>query len=403
MISGLYYPLFLALGLVISIEDWRQRRIRNLWIGAGLLLCAAGLGYLLVNSALGHRQMRFFALGEYYLPWHYYPRLLEHLALSLAAGVVLWRLSIWPAGDAKLFVLFSFFLALINPNLRGFPLLLFLVFLINIFVPAGLLMACEAAVRLGVTAVGMRGQDWRKSAKAFRERISKRAGEAWPRRGQYLILGFNLVILFFGLRLAERRFHAFFLGPFGQLGLFFAMALIWKHLVVVLASPVVGAGALIGFLAAAVCAPIFEINVGRILGDGLQMAASFWLLLSFGRIALHWLIERQSRRELDAGGLMAGTILSDETWNRLLAEKSLAGKLGFRYCDGLTAEEAQHLRTWLEVSPAEALTVYHSIPFAAWIFLGSVLTLSNRGTAVSWLAPYFHKGLGLLGAAGGTP
>lgn len=400
MIAGLYYPIFLALGLVVSLEDWRQRRIRNLWIGAGLLVCAGGLLYLFMNSALGHHRIRFWVLGEYYLPWRYYPMVLAHLALSLAAGLILWRLAVWPAGDAKLFILFAFFLALINPNLRGFPYLLFLVLLINIFVPAGLFMACEATARFLLGVGAMRTEDRRKSSKAALDRISKRLVDAWPRRGQYLVLGFNLVVLFFALRLAERRFQAFFLGPFGQLGLFFAMAVSWKWLVLLLCDPAVGYAALAVFVGAGAAAPFLGFEVGPLLSEGCRMAASFWMLLFIARVALHWIIERQSRRELDAGGLKAGDILSDETWTRLMEEKSFGEKLGPRYSDGLTREEAENVKVWLQSprpapenasAPAEGFTVYHSIPFAVWIFLGSILTLANRGTAVALLAPYFWK------------
>ena len=40
MIADFYYYLFVALGLVVSYEDWSQRRVRNRWIVLGLLICS---------------------------------------------------------------------------------------------------------------------------------------------------------------------------------------------------------------------------------------------------------------------------------------------------------------------------------------------------------------------------
>jgi hypothetical protein len=47
MIADFYRTLFVALGVVVSYEDWSQRRVRNRWIVLGMLAGTAGLAYLL--------------------------------------------------------------------------------------------------------------------------------------------------------------------------------------------------------------------------------------------------------------------------------------------------------------------------------------------------------------------
>ena len=86
MTAVLYYGAFVTLASVISFQDWRERKIRNQLIVAGLLACAAGVCVLLVNSLLGVNGRRFWLLGEYYLPLRYYPKMAAHVALSLAAA-----------------------------------------------------------------------------------------------------------------------------------------------------------------------------------------------------------------------------------------------------------------------------------------------------------------------------
>jgi hypothetical protein len=36
-------------------------------------------------------------------------------------------------------------------------------------------------------------------------------------------------------------------------------------------------------------------------------------------------------------------------------------------------------------------TFYHTIPFAVWIFLGSLYTVVRRGNMVALLMPYFER------------
>lgn len=397
MTAILYYGVFVSLASVISFQDWRERKIRNQLIVAGLLACVAGVGVLLVNSLLGVNRMRFGVLGEYYLPLRYYPKMAAHVALSLAAGVGFWRYSIWPAGDAKFFALAAFFAALIDPNLPGFPLLLFLVLLINIFVPAGLVFVAETLVNLALSLPRLLTVDWRMRLKANAEVVAIRVREAWPYRAEYLILAVNLFVLFFALQIAATRFSRFVSEPWGSLSVFVLMFAFWGRLVVVLRNKKVGAAA---FAALCVAAPAgmlrYHWDVGAGFAAAGRMVFNFGMLVSVGRLVFYWIIERDSLRELRAEDLKYGDILSDSTWASLSAEKELAGRLGARYVDGMSHGDVATLKAWLASRTASEYSVYHTIPFALWIFLGTLLTLSYRGSVVTALAPHFIRAQEIL-------
>lgn len=376
MTSVLCFGLFLALSGLISYEDWTTRKIRNRHILVGLGLCLAGSALLLTNSVLGAHRLRFWLLGEYYLPLRYYPHLAAHVALSLTAGFALWRASIWPAGDAKFFAVASFFVALIDPNLPGFPWLLFLLLLINVFVPAGVLFALETCVLLAARAAAASPADWRVGLKAAAERAAIRLREAWPYRREYAVLAANLFLFFLLFQSLAPRLVAGLREPWRSLGLFAVMFVAWDRLVTALRDRRFGGLLLLLVLPAALA-------LGWSPWQAARMTLGFGLLLGLGRLALDWVVERESRRDLRCEELAAGAILSDESWSRLSAEESLSGRLGRRVPDGLSGAEAEAVRQWLRLRGEKGHSVYRTIPFAFWILLGSLLTLTLRASVVA--------------------
>ena len=396
----LYYGLFLVLGVVVSLEDWSQKRISNRWILLGMLAGAAGCSYLLWNSILGHQHLRWWRFGEYYYPWRYYPKIAIHLILSLTAALTLWRLSVWPAGDAKLYTLFSFLLVMINPNLPGFPLLLFMLILINIFVPAGLLFAAESVMMvLRRIPAGLR-IDWGQWSKGRIEAMGIRFKEAWPYRYNYLMIAANTFALFYAMQTVQSSIRKLPLGPFGQVMIFLLMFVAWGRLSGALRSKSLGLAALLSLSAATMAGAFWgHWDIGARLISALKMTANFGLFLSLARAVFYWFIEKESLRELIPDQLEAGVVLSDETWERLGAEKELAGKLGDRYSDGLSQQDAQVLQEWLAKPQAgSGCTIYHTIPFAVWIFLGALFTLLERRNLVTLLVPHFTRAQEILKA-----
>lgn len=394
MTELVYYGLFLILGAVVSYEDWREKKIRNRWIVLGTIACAAGFAWFMGNSVLGQRHQHLFGLGEYYLPWRFYPRVLLHLFLSLAAALMLWGFSIWPAGDAKFFTLLSFFVVLVDPNLPGFPQLLFLLLLVNIFVPAGLLFAGETLVLLGARVPRLWDADRPAWLLPEIDRLRVRGKELWPYRYDYLMLTVNLFAMFIlvqSLLQSELPLISRFVsGPWISLILFALISVVWRGLTAVLRNKIVGFLAFVsvcGWILAG--SLVWHLDVGARIQAALRMTANFWVFLSFGRGLFTWIIERESLRDSPAGHLRRGVVLSDDSWNRIVSEEELSSEMGERYSDGISEDEAATLRDWLESKGIASLTVYQTIPFAFWIFFGALLTVSRGCNVVAVLVAHY--------------
>jgi len=392
--------LLLFVGAAAAFTDWRERRVPNrlVLLGLGAALAAASLQ--LAGSVLGHLGRRWLGVGEFYMPWRWYPDVAAHAGLSLAAGWTLWRLDVWPAGDAKLYLALSTLLPFVDPNLAGFPHLLFMVFLINVFVPAGLLFAAEGFARLAAAApAALAAGPW-VALKAAGDRARVRAREVFDRRWQAAALVVNLASLFLALRLAERRLNAQGLGPLGRVAVFLLMYAAWDRLSPILRRPRVGLAALAFFSAAACAAAASGADLLDLLARTARSVLGFGFFLSLARTACHGSLLRAGRVRAAPAELRRGVILGDETWASLSADPEAAAVLGPRRCDGLTEAEAAALRGRL--AARGELTVRRAVPFAVWILLGAALTLWRPGTVVSWLLPFAEKGWRLLSAGRGA-
>jgi hypothetical protein len=145
--------------------DWNEQKIRNRLLARWFGLIVAAYGLLAAHTVLGER-----GVVSSHIVWSYYGAALAYVAVSCAAGGVLWALRIWPAGDVKLYVLLSLYLPLMRIPLDFRSGLRFLEVLINVFIPAAVFLFLTAGEYL-----------WRTR---FREQGAVVAGlgwERWPR------------------------------------------------------------------------------------------------------------------------------------------------------------------------------------------------------------------------------
>lgn len=130
--SGLWY--------LISKSDDAQKKIRHKDLLYGMGFAAVCYGLMFLGTVLGR-------LGYVAIYYHlaFYRDLLAHVVVAVAAALALWVARVWPAGDAKLFVLLSLIFPMMptSPPFQAGWLSLYV--LINIFIPACVAVFCLAA------------------------------------------------------------------------------------------------------------------------------------------------------------------------------------------------------------------------------------------------------------------
>ena len=133
------WGLFMALWVAISLKDIKEQRIlhRHLLWGAAFVLAA----YALVGA---HSLLGSAGYFTTYYQAAFYKDFLAHALVSGLVGLGMWRAGVWPAGDTKLFILLALLYPLLSVSGSFHSGWLFLIALINIFVPAALFVVIQA-------------------------------------------------------------------------------------------------------------------------------------------------------------------------------------------------------------------------------------------------------------------
>ncbi|OIO02048.1 MAG: hypothetical protein AUJ51_07165 [Elusimicrobia bacterium CG1_02_56_21] len=369
-VSLVFLAAFTVWAASVVSRDLATRKIPNAAIKTGMRLFAASLAAFLVYTALGYT-----GRAQSFMNYNFYLLLAIHLFWSVLAGLVLWYSEIWPAGDAKFFMLVSASLPLANPYLRNFPHYLFLSLLINIFVSAAvwILGSFIASGFSSASPSDFFAEVWSDMKKRMAVLSAGRNKAAVAA----LALNIGFVFLLHQVLALEARG---FLGKIFSRAdiLFFFMFMLWDKI----------GGAFSsrrwGYLSAG-CYAVYFVGGFFFFPEHLWLLASgalsnffkFSLLLFFGRFMLEFLMEKKDMYHVTARELEPGMVLSAKASKMLKDNTAFEGAFDDCFKDGLSEEQVGELRTWLNSLKVHnpKVEVVRGRPFALWIFAGAVLSL----------------------------
>ena len=368
----LYLTVFSWWGVSVVSVDMASRKIPNSKIAQGYRFLLLALGLLLVNTVLGVN-----GHVDSYLNWNFYWLLCLHFSWAALAGVVLWYTGIWPAGDAKFFILAAAWLPVINPFIKNFPGYLFINILVNTFVAAAL-VAVGGFLASGfyqASPADFFSELW----SDIKARLASLGGEGgWKgwRLTAYLV---NLTFIFLLQQILNMETR-FFLGRYlGRVDLiYFFLFFLWDKV-----------GGFFGskkwLYATTACYVLYFFGGYFFFHDrlvALVLAAisnvlKFSLMLFFGRFMLEHLMEKKDIVYVGPAELEPGMILSSKASRTLQQNPLFDGAFDDCFKDGLTVEQVAALKAWLVKLPVQdpKIETVKGKPFALWIFAGSALTL----------------------------
>lgn len=377
--SAVFFLVFAAWAVGVVNVDLASKKIPNARLAAGFKLLLLAAGALLANTLLGlYGATTDFLNPVFYRLW------LTHLLLAATAGVILWYSEVWPAGDAKFFMLAAAWLPLINPFVGNFPGYLFLAMLVNIFVAASL-YAVGAFIASGFMSATP-ADFFRKLGGDIRERMTALVTGSVAGRAAAAAYMLNLTLLFLLQQIVNieaRGLLARFLGRPDLL--FFFLFFLWDKVGGFFKSKLWAYGAcalyLVYFAAGYF---LFRERMLAMVAIAALNVFKFSLLLFFGRAMLEFLMEKKDLVFLTADEVEPGVILSSRFAGTLKNNPAFEGLFDDCFKDGLDEEQAAALKDWLRRLPGEAKAeAVRGRAFAQWILAGACLTLLlDRNLAV---------------------
>lgn len=443
--SAVSYGAWAVVGVswaVIAREDFLHKKIRH--TGLAALNAAAALGWAALVAAtwLGAQ-----GRAESFHLWGYYGAAALTAALGWGAALGLWRLGVWPAGDAKLFGTLSLLVPLCDAGGGlGRPTAP-LDALINSFLPAALATAGQAAYyawrsKLRHQASFLwslgpkRAWDFSLGAVAAAKQAiaDAKASLGEPEARGEVVLWLSGALLggamsgyaagLGGSTVARSLvFFAFFwlwgkgarlLGP-TTAGIAAAAAAVWAASArgtgpVALETARMGlfgvvlwggtriAGRSLGGAADALPWGLLGLAIGPLMGVATsffgavgQSAGGIAVLMSLGLLygvgtALVRLWETDLRHDVGPDEAIQGVVLAEPFVAAMLADDSVdADEFGRQYPDGLTKGQAAIVARYCRKRKVRRVPVVPTVSFAFWIFLGWVLTTLLRGNVLKLL------------------
>ena len=370
LVSLTFLALFGLWAASVVSADQATSKIPNKKILLGAKILLAALCAQLFVTYLGYK-------GTYqvFLRWEFYPLLAQHLAWSVLAGGVLWYAEIWPAGDAKFFMLVSASLPLVVPEIRYFPGNLFLSLLVNIFVLASV-FAIGRYVTSEIYTVAPAD-----SINTLWAGIKEKAGAMFDvkNRAGALAYPFNLTFLFIMQQVVAMEVRGEVSRFVSRAEIFYLfLFLLWDKVGESFRSPRwlrITIFCYLGYFFAGYF--FFYEHLAAIVIVAITNVLKFSLLLFFGRFVLGFVMERKDLVYVSAEELVPGMVLSVSAHARLKTNPVFDGAFDDSFRDGLEEEQLVMLKDWLKKLPLESakVEIVRGRPFALWITAGAALSL----------------------------
>lgn len=363
MINALFLTIVLFLGLITTYEDVKFGLVRNKWLLLGL---GFGAGFYLVLFI----QHQFPGSGRMFF---------INVFISFCICLLLWKLNYWPAGDAKLFFVFSFLIPekyYHSGAIKYFPSY---VLLINIFVPMFVVIMLRAVY--GVMESGFHPYGWISAV------ITRLRNNVLPHWKKHLSIFSGFMLMFMTLQLSVKPLEKYIANA----GLINLLKMILYFVFFAAYQPV------ISFLSAKDAAvkmiktfAVFTFVYMSYVLVTMQNANAFFSemykvtgqsLMYMIAVAMVYKIiflysEKMDVVKIKVSDIKAGDILTEKSLETL---KEKIDHIIF-YSDGISADDREMIRTVM--SDESQIEIYKTIPFAPIIFAGVIITLLIRTSVV---------------------
>ncbi len=373
---------YILWGINISKEDFETGKIRNSKIILGLKIVSVIILLQLINTIAGYT-----GNSQIYIKINFYKDYIINLLFAFSFSIILWYGEIWPAGDAKFFILNLMFLPLIIYSLPDYPGYLWISTMINIFVIAGII-SIYRYLKDNIVLLNSRNLDAFKEVKEFYinkiKKINLKSRETFIRAfGIFSIFVFKqtfYLILYNSIFNIFKRTDIFF----------FIMFFLWPKIRILLVSKIWNYIMFSLYSLIVVIILLSDNPLGLtklILSRALKNTLTFGFIFAFGKIIFEQIIEKHNTFYASKNEIVPGMVLSSKELKIIKENPVFDGLFEDSFKDGLDQEQVEALKKWMENHPDKnvKLEFVKSKPFAYIIFIGCIIELILQKNIVKFI------------------
>lgn len=381
-----FLSILSIIGLVVSYEDIKMGKVRNKLILMGFI--AGLLGYLLLITA---------ALFSSKVDFIYFKKVLINICISWAISFFIWYVGLWPAGDAKLFILFSFLIPLKyygdNLPIHSFPS--FGLF-VNIFISVLIFILPNILFRIILIPFNFI-LNFKKHREVLIDKFLewiKKINENKSTYMQLLLVYFFVFQWFYLFRLylsKEIIRTPIILEKFSYI----AIILVYWPLRFFLKTKKIRAVTLL-LIALLFMHVAFTVGIsfkGYLLAlpKIFMNFSGFMVVFGFAKKIIELYIQKNEIVKLSIDKISSHMLLTKESIKKIDEFFKKEGLTGKFYSDGLTSRQVNYLKELsLKKNNLQEVEVYRTFPFAPFIFVGAIVTILARGIIFNHFLSFQH-------------
>lgn len=350
--------LIILLGIITSYEDVQYGKIRNRLL---VLFCFFNIVLLILDyTGAG-------APVSQYSAW----KVALNAACAFAAGYILWKMNIWPPGDAKLFAVFAFILPLQFYSMNHLPVFPSFALLINVFIIALVFVVFHiTAMFFSTTKV---------TKPDLKSQIKEKLEKLKTNRLEYLNYTLGMISLFLFLNLISRPLQQAlqrYIPGFSLL--FFVLVFLYFHRVIkfikgknFVAIFLVVAALFLGYLMYWDKLPMMQSLI--VLKNIIENALVIFLAMASINSLFITYLKISEESTVTARDLSAKSVLTKDSMNKI---KEKIEDIGTIFPEGLSSGQLEKIKSKFRAE--EEFSQYRTMAFAPTMFLGVLVTMFLR-------------------------
>jgi len=367
-------PLFL-IGGICSYTDFKYGKIYNKWIIIGFFW-GVSLYFILFFYNLFYLQQK--------ANFNYFWEVDINTLISFVIGYLFWQLKLWSAGDAKLFILFSFLTPLKFYSKSYLPYFPSFNLLINLFIPL-LLILIFSAFLSGLKTVCNK----RYKLKEIKKLIDKKQLpklKSFLKEFSKMFLDYIFIFILFQLTISFAR--NLFIGKLlsNPIFILLSMFIIFGWL-----SKVKGKKKWLSpfIITMTITYLLYLLFFNKIETLKIILKYAFIFMVLFGLLqkVLAFYIEKKEIKKIKVKDLREGTIFTQNSAILIkneLRQKGLEENFGQTDASGLSIEQVKLIKNLFASTPHLEIEAYKTFPFAPFLFLSVIFSLLTKSSFLTF-------------------